>query len=396
MGYSGRLDHMAAGDMKLIIQIPCFNEEATLPDTVADLPQYIEGVDEIEYLVIDDGSTDRTVDVARQVGIHHIVRLPNNRGLARAFEAGLDACLKLGADIIVNTDADNQYWGRDIPKLLQPIIHENADMVIGDRRTDTIKHFSFAKKRLQRVGTRVVQYLSDTTVADATSGFRAYKREAAMSLNVVSPFTYTLETVIQAGKKQMAVASVPIGTNPPTRPSRLFEGIPQYLRRSMVTMVRMYLMYQPLRVFFYLTVLFMLGGGFLVGRWVYFHFTLGEGAQVAHHIQSLTVGVGLLVVGFLTGVLGLLADLVNFNRRLVENTLVTVRNIELNLIEHGLARWNAGYLVHSSHPEYRTRNKNGYQPQRVRRPTTIDIPAIGESLTDPNIQMARPPRGTKK
>ncbi|MFN3197024.1 MAG: glycosyltransferase family 2 protein [Bradymonadia bacterium] len=362
--------------MKLIIQIPCLNEEQTLPETVADLPRYIEGIDEIEYLVIDDGSTDRTVQVARQCGVHHIVRLPNNRGLARAFESGLDACLKLGADIIVNTDADNQYKGQDIPLLLKPILYENADMVIGDRRTDTIQHFSFVKKRLQKLGSRVVRFLSETEVADATSGFRAYKREAAMSMNVVSPFTYTLETLIQAGKKQMAVASVPIGTNAPTRPSRLFRGIPQYIRRSGATMVRMYLMYQPLRVFIYLSMLLIAMGLFLIGRWIYYHFSLGMDAPLGHHIQSLTVGVGMLVVGFITGVLGLLADLVNFNRRLIENTQVTVRNIELNLIEKGLVRWGAGYLAHSTHPDYKTKDKSGYQPQRVRRPTTVDIPAL--------------------
>lgn len=376
--------------MKLIIQIPCLNEEDTLPETVADLPQYIEGIDEIEYLVIDDGSVDRTADVARQCGVHHIVRLPNNRGLARAFEAGLDACLKLGADIIVNTDADNQYKGQDIRLLIQPILQENADMVIGDRQTDTIQHFSPAKKALQKIGTRVVRYLSETEVKDATSGFRAYKREAAMSMNVVSPFTYTLETLIQAGKKHMAVASVPIGTNGPTRPSRLFQGIAQYIRRSMVTMVRMYLMYSPLRVFFYLSMILMAGGAALVGRWIYFHFDLGADAPPGHHIQSLTVGVGLLIVGFLTGVLGLLADLVNFNRRLIENTLVTTRNIELNLIEKGIVRWGAGYLAHSMHPDYKTKDKRGYQPQRVRRPTTIDIPAIQDpEATAPNHPVLR-------
>src|SRR5215210_7215159 len=211
--------------MKLIIQIPCLNEEATLPETVADLPREVEGFDTVEFLVIDDGSTDRTIEVARGLGVEHIVRLTNNRGLAAAFQAGLDACLKLGADVIVNTDADNQYFGADIVKLVEPITAGHADMVIGDRKTDSIEHFSPLKKRLQRLGSAVVRRASNTSVPDTTSGFRAYNREAALQMNVVSKFTYTLETIIQAGKMVVAVDHVPIRTNHKTRESRLFPSM---------------------------------------------------------------------------------------------------------------------------------------------------------------------------
>src|SRR6187397_3674763 len=221
--------------MKLIVQIPCLDEEATLPATIADIPRAIEGIDEIELLVIDDGSTDRTVEVAREHGVEHIVRLTNNKGLAAAFQAGLDAALKLGADVIVNTDADNQYSGHDIPKLVAPIVEGNADMVVGDRETDTIAHFSPGKKRLQRLGSWVVRQASDTEVPDTTSGFRAYNREAAIQMAVVSKYTYTLETIIQAGKLLVATDHVPIATNPQTRESRLFGSMWAYVRRNSVS-----------------------------------------------------------------------------------------------------------------------------------------------------------------
>ena len=235
--------------MKLIIQIPCFNEELTLPSTLGDLPREIEGIERVEWLVIDDGSTDRTVEVAREHGVHHVVRLTNNRGLAAAFQAGLDASLKLGADIIVNTDADNQYFGGDIPKLVAPILAGNADMVIGDRKTDQIDHFSPLKKRLQRLGSAVVRRASGTNVPDTTSGFRAYNREAALQMQVVSKFTYTLESIIQAGKMLVAVDHVPIRTNEKTRESRLFPSMWAYVRRNTVSIFRIYAMYEPLRVF---------------------------------------------------------------------------------------------------------------------------------------------------
>src|SRR6188472_2480933 len=235
--------------MKLIVQIPCLNEEATLPATIADIPRRIEGVDEVELLVVDDGSTDRTVEVARENGVEHIVRLTNNKGLAAGFQAGLDAGLKLGADIVVNTDADNQYSGHDIPKLVEPIIEGRADMVVGDRETDSIAHFSPLKKRLQRLGSWVVRQASDTDVPDTTSGFRAYNREAAIQMAVVSKYTYTLETIIQAGKLLVATDHVPIATNPKTRESRLFPSVRSYVRRNAVAIARIYAQYEPLRVF---------------------------------------------------------------------------------------------------------------------------------------------------
>ena len=235
--------------MKLIVQIPCFDEEQTLPATLADLPRELPGIDEIEWLVIDDGSVDRTVDVARAGGVDHIVRLTNNKGLAAAFQAGLDACLKLGADLIVNTDADNQYSGRDIQRLVTPILEGRADMVIGDRETDRLEHFSPLKKLLQRWGSAVVRRASDTGVPDTTSGFRAYNREAALQMQVVSKFTYTLESIIQAGKMLVAVDHVAIRTNPQTRESRLFPSMWAYVRRNGVSIFRIYALYEPLRLF---------------------------------------------------------------------------------------------------------------------------------------------------
>ncbi|HNC15166.1 MAG TPA: glycosyltransferase family 2 protein, partial [Solirubrobacterales bacterium] len=235
--------------MKVIIQIPCLNEEETLPATLADLPREIEGVDEIETLVIDDGSTDRTIEVARQCGVDHIVKLPNNRGLATGFQSGLDACLKLGADIVVNTDADNQYSGSDIPKLVAPILAGDAEMVVGDRKVAEIDHFSPAKKVLQKFGSWVVRQLSNTEVTDTTSGFRAYNREAALQLLVVDNFTYTLESLIQAGKGNVAVGEVTISTNEKTRESRLFGSTSAYVRRNGLAILRIYTRYEPLKVF---------------------------------------------------------------------------------------------------------------------------------------------------
>src|ERR671930_298093 len=235
--------------MKLIIQIPCLNEEETLPVTLADLPRKVPGFDSVEWLVIDDGSTDATIEVARAHGVHHIVRLTNNKGLASAFQAGLDAALKLGADVIVNTDADNQYDARDIPKLVAPIVAGEADMVVGDRQVGSIEHFSPLKKTLQRLGSWVVRRASATEIPDTTSGFRAYNREAAIQMQVVSKFTYTLETIIQAGKLLVAVDHVPIRTNPKTRDSRLFPSMWAYVRRNMVSIFRVYSLYEPLRVF---------------------------------------------------------------------------------------------------------------------------------------------------
>src|SRR5213080_1999284 len=241
--------------MKLIIQIPCFNEQDQLPATLADLPRELPGVDAVEWLVIDDGSTDRTVEVAREHGVDHIVRLTNNKGLAAAFQAGLDASLKLGADVIVNTDADNQYHGGDIVKLVEPIVEGRADMVVGDRVVQNIEHFSPLKKSLQRLGSWVVRQASSTTAPDTTSGFRAYNREAAIQMMVVSKFTYTLETIIQAGKLLVAIDHVPVRTNPKTRESRLFPSMGAYVRRNAVSIFRIYAQYEPLRVFWSLALL---------------------------------------------------------------------------------------------------------------------------------------------
>src|SRR5919202_3651164 len=272
--------------MKLIIQIPCFNEEEQLPATLADLPRELPGVDQLEWLVVDDGSTDRTVEVARAHGVHHIVRLTNNKGLAAAFQAGLDACLKLGADVIVNTDADNQYDARDIPKLVQPILAGSADMVVGDRQVQTIEHFSPLKKALQRLGSWVVRQASSTTVPDTTSGFRAYNREAALALQVVSKFTYTLETIIQAGKMTVAVDHVPIRTNDKLRESRLFPSMWTYIRRNGVSIFRIYSMYEPLRVFLTAAALLALGALVVWGRFLVFWLE-GDGRG---HVQSLILG----------------------------------------------------------------------------------------------------------
>ncbi len=314
--------------MKLIIQIPCLNEEKTLPVTLADLPKSIPGVDEIEVLVIDDGSTDRTVEVAREHGVHHIVRLTHNKGLAEAFRTGLDACLKLGADIIVNTDADNQYKGKYIPDLIRPILEGRADVVIGDRQVDKVQHFSFIKKKLQKLGSWVVRQVSGTDIPDATSGFRAYSREAALRLNVISRFTYTLETIIQAGTNNIAIAHVPVETNDKLRESRLFRSIPAYIKRSIGTIFRIYTMYEPLKVFSYAgsAVFFV---GFLISlRFLYFYLT-GDGGG---HIQSLILSAVLMLLGFQIIVIGVVADLIAGHRRLTEDTLYRVKKLELSLL----------------------------------------------------------------
>ena len=313
--------------MKLIIQIPCFNEEATLPGTLADLPREVEGIDTVEWLVIDDGSTDRTVEVARENGVDHIVRLTNNRGLAAAFQAGLDAALKLGADIVVNTDADNQYYGGDIPKLVAPILAGDADMVIGDRKTDQIEHFSPLKVRLQKLGSAVVRRASNTTVPDTTSGFRAYNREAAIQLQAVSRFTYTLETIIQAGKTDVAVTHVPIRTNVTTRESRLFPSMWAYVRRNTVSIFRIYALYEPLRVFMLAAAAVAIPAAVIWARFLYFFFS-GEGEG---HVQSLILGSTLIVIAVQLVALGVVADILAANRTLQQRTLERVRRVELSL-----------------------------------------------------------------
>ncbi|HEU0023798.1 MAG TPA: glycosyltransferase family 2 protein [Thermoleophilaceae bacterium] len=313
--------------MKLIIQIPCFNEEHTLPGTLADLPREAPGMDSVEWLVIDDGSTDRTVEVARANGVDHIVKLTNNRGLAAAFQAGLDACLKLGADVIVNTDADNQYHGGDIVRLVEPITAGEADMVIGDRRTDEIEHFSPLKKWLQRVGSSVVRRASGTSVPDTTSGFRAYNREAALQLQVVSKFTYTLESIIQAGKMVVAVDSVPVRTNETTRPSRLFPSMRAYVRRNSISIFRIYALYEPLRLFLAAAAIAALVGGVIWARFLWFFFS-GEGAG---HIQSLILGSTMFVVAVQLAALGVVGDILAGSRVLQQRILERVRRVELQV-----------------------------------------------------------------
>jgi glycosyltransferase involved in cell wall biosynthesis len=312
--------------VKLIVQIPCYNEEQTLPETVADIPRRIEGIDQVEILIIDDGSTDRTLAVARGIGVDHIVRNKRNLGLARNFRNGIDACLALGADIIVNTDGDNQYHGADIPKLVAPILRGEADIVIGDREPANIPHFSRTKKLLQRIGGSVVRRLAGIRVPDTVSGFRAFSREAAIRLNIVSSFSYTIETVIQAGKRQLTVQSIPVRTNPGTREPRLAKSTWDFILNSMVTMVRMYAMYQPLRVFLYVGTLLTLLGLIPVVRFTYFYL-LGDGSG---HIQSLILGGVLLMMGFLAYLVGLVADLIGFNRQLIEMALERVRRLELD------------------------------------------------------------------
>ena len=311
--------------MKLIVQIPCFNEEHTLPQTVADIPRHIDGVDAVEILVVDDGSTDRTAAVAREIGVDHIVSHSRNRGLALSFMTGVEACLQLGADIIVNTDGDNQYCGADIPALIRPVLEKKADMVIGDRKTDTIEHFSFVKKKLQKAGSMMVRLLSQTRVPDAVSGFRAFSRDAAMQINIVSRYSYTVETVIQAGNKSLAIASVPVRTNSKTRESRLFKSIPNFMFYQVSTMVRMYAMFRPLKVFFIIGGICLLTGLIPSARFLFFYLAdKGEG-----HVQSLIMAAVLFIVGFQVLVLGLLGDLISHNRKLLEETLLRVRRMEL-------------------------------------------------------------------
>jgi len=310
---------------KLIVQIPCLNEAETLPATLRDIPRSIPGIDMVEILVIDDGSRDGTSDVARRHGVEHVVRFSRRKGLASAFAAGMDACVKLGADIIVNTDGDNQYAGADIPTLIGPLVRGDADIVIGDREVRDLAHMSAMRKRLQWLGSWVVRQMSDTNVPDTTSGFRAYTREAALRMTIVSEFTYTLESIIQAGKKRMAIAHVPIRSNPRTRKSRLFSSVWTYIKASAATIIRIYAMYEPLKVFGVIG-LVVFGGGLAVSlRFVYFYL-VGEGLG---HVQSLIFAAVLLIVGFQIALIGLLADVISGNRKLLEDLLYRVRRMEL-------------------------------------------------------------------
>ncbi len=317
--------------MKLIIQIPCYNEAATLGITLRALPRAVPGFDRVEWLVIDDGSTDETVQVARNEGVDHIVRLPTNRGLARAFMAGLEACLRAGADVIVNTDADNQYSAGDIPALVVPVVEGQADMAVGARPIEQIAHFSPLKKLLQRIGSQVVRLASNTQIPDAPSGFRAFSRSAALQLNVFSSYTYTLETIIQAGNKGMTVVSVPVRVNADLRPSRLVRSVPQYLFRSALTIGRIFLIYRPLR--FFLTVsAFLFIPGMLIGVRFLYEMSRGHGQG---HVQSLILAAILLLASGLFFVLGLLAELISVNRRLLEDQRTRLGRLELRMKDEG-------------------------------------------------------------
>jgi len=311
--------------VKLIIQIPCLNERETLPETIADLPRQIDGIDEIEVLIIDDGSTDGTAERAAELGVHHIVRFPKNRGLARAFVAGIDASVRLGADIVINTDADNQYRGADIAMLVAPILAGSAELVIGDRQTHQIAHFSPVKKLLQRWGSGLVRRLSATNVTDSPSGFRAMSRRAALILFVHNRFTYTLETVIQAGRAGIAIENVKVSTNNKTRESRLFKSIPDYLKKAGGVMFRAYAMYQPVQVFSRIALVFFLVGAVAWGRFFYFYFVT---ARASGHVQSLIIGTGCIVLSFLVALVAMLAELLAANRRLLEDLLVRMRRLE--------------------------------------------------------------------
>lgn len=311
--------------MKLIIQIPCYNEAKTLAITLSHLPRTVPGFDEVEWLIINDGSRDETAKVARDCGVDHIVSFNKNQGLARVFMAGLDACLKLDADVIVNTDADNQYNAGDIPLLVNPILNKQADVVVGARPISEIDHFPFIKKQLQKLGSWVVRLASKTDIPDAPSGFRAMSRDAAMRLNVFNNYTYTLETIIQAGQKNMAIVSVPIHVNEDLRPSRLVKSIPSYLIKSIITIIRIFVVYKPFRFFMALGLLIFMSG-FLVGlRFLYFYYFTNEASG---HIQSLIFTSILLGMGFQTIALSFLADLLAVNRRLMEDVQYRMRATE--------------------------------------------------------------------
>jgi glycosyltransferase involved in cell wall biosynthesis len=310
--------------VKLIIQIPCYNEEATLPATLRDLPRTLPGIDQIELLVIDDGSTDRTAQVARDSGVQYVIRHKTNRGLAAAFVTGLEAALAAGADIIVNTDGDNQYYGADIEKLIRPIVEERADIVVGDRGVGALEHFSPVKRTLQRLGSWVVSRAAGIPIPDATSGFRAFTREAALRLTVLSDYTYTVETLIQAGARRMIVVFAPVRTNPHLRQSRLIRNVPSFITLSAVAILRFYTIYRPLRVFVSLGGLLLIAAVILGLRFLYY-FSWGGGAS--GHVQSLILAAILTIVGFQICLIGLMADLVSQNRKMIEETLYRIRSV---------------------------------------------------------------------
>ncbi|HNW26513.1 MAG TPA: glycosyltransferase family 2 protein [Candidatus Gastranaerophilaceae bacterium] len=312
--------------MKLIIQIPCYNEEETISKTLSDLPEKIEGIDEIQVLIINDGSTDKTIEAAKASGVENFIDFQTNRGLARAFSAGLAKSLDLGADIIVNTDADNQYCADDIQKLIKPILEKKADIVIGTRPVEEIKHFSFTKKMLQKLGSWVMRVISSTDIQDAPSGFRAFSKDAALKINIFDNYTYTLETIIQARAKGLKIACVPVRVNPELRKSKLMKNMFDYIRRSSFTMMRMFIVYRPFRFFAIIGSIFLLAGFFIGARFLYFY----SHAQGSGHIQSLILSAILILTGVQTGLIAVFAELQSINRKIVEDIQTRVKKIELN------------------------------------------------------------------
>src|SRR5256714_9375835 len=359
--------------MKLIVQIPAFNEEATIAQTLRDIPKKLDGVTAIETLVVDDGSSDDTAAAARKAGATHIVQLRSHRGLSAAFTAGIDAALRLGADVIVNTDADNQYAGADIARLVAPIVKGSAEVVIGDREAAKSEHMSPFKRLLQRLGSWTVGLASGLRVGDVTSGFRAFSREAALQINVFNPFTYTLETIIQSGNRNLGVQSVAVRTNAPTRPSRLYSGVGTYLRKSVATIFRIYTLYKPLKTFFAIGAALLALGAILGARFLW-HFAEGDRAG---HIQSLILAAVFLIVGFQTMLIGLVADLISVNRRLSEEVLIRLRRLE------------APVAAPAPPPprEARQPRPQREQPPRRERPAATPPPA---APAPPSTQWVRP------
>ncbi len=315
--------------MKLIIQIPCYNEEETLKLALDELPKSVKGFDEVEILIINDGSTDNTVAVAREWGVDHVVSFTKNKGLARGYMAGLEACLKAGADVIVNTDADNQYNAGDIEKLCQPILEGKADLVVGERPINNIEHFSFIKKKLQNLGSWVVRKVSRTDIPDAPSGFRAISKEAAYHLNVFNDYTYTLETIIQAGRKNMAITSVPVGVNEDLRPSRLFKSMRAYIKRSISTILRIGIIYEPTRFFSWIGIISFIFGTALGLRWIILYFV----DPSRTHVPSLILASILIILGVLVVVMAVLADLISVNRKILEENQSRLRKIEHEMLQ---------------------------------------------------------------
>jgi glycosyltransferase involved in cell wall biosynthesis len=369
--------------MKLIVQIPAFNEEATIAQTLRDIPKKIDGITAIETVVIDDGSSDNTAEAARKAGATHVVQLKTHRGLSSAFLAGINAALRLGADVIVNTDADNQYAGADIPKLIAPIVRGSADVVIGDREVAKSPHMSGFKRLLQRLGSRTVGLASGVRVGDVTSGFRAFSREAAMQINVFNPFTYTLETIIQAGNRNLGVQSVPVRTNAPTRPSRLYRGLGTYLRKSIATIFRIYTIYKPLKTFFAIGALLIVAGSALGIRFLW-DFTHGDRGG---HIQSLILAAVFLIIGFQTMLIALIADLISVNRRLSEEVLVRMKRLEMPASERRpLPHRTPREARPAARPPLPKRERPEAKPPSTQWVWLLDEDKLQDRIAEPDLQ----------